>query len=272
MSLDADVIRRHLGDATARLETLEVFAEIESTNSYLMQRPGPSEGRVRVAATDNQTAGRGRHGRSWLSPAGSGLCLSLAYTFSSRPDNLPAMTLAVGLGVVSALQEHGVAGVQLKWPNDLVAMDGKLGGILTEAQLQAGGAISVVTGVGLNIDLSDHPQLELETDWAQRVTDLKSYAGGVPDTNVLASSIVRRLCKLLPDYEVGGFEQFRDQWQQYDWLQGRSLTIETPRQQITGVGTGIADDGALLVDTGSAGIQRVSSGTVTRTEMVELVT
>ncbi|MGB5255872.1 MAG: hypothetical protein WBN44_01345, partial [Woeseiaceae bacterium] len=114
MRLDVDAIRRHLDGAEALVESLEVFSEIESTNSYLMQQPAPSAGRVGVAATDNQTAGRGRYGRRWRSPPGSGLCLSLAYTFSSRPENLPAMTLAVGLGVVNALQEHGVAGVQLK--------------------------------------------------------------------------------------------------------------------------------------------------------------
>jgi BirA family biotin operon repressor/biotin-[acetyl-CoA-carboxylase] ligase len=272
MTLSADAIRRHLGDATAKLETLEVFAEIESTNSHLMQQPGPSKGYVRVAVTDNQTAGRGRHGRSWHSPPGSGLCLSLAYTFSSRPDNLPAMTLAVGLAVVNALQEHGIEGVQLKWPNDLVAQDSKLGGILTEARAQAEGAISVVTGIGLNLDLSAYPELDLQAGWAQRGIDLKSHAQDPPDKNALASSIVKRLFRLLPDYEAGGFAQFRDQWQQYDWLRGRLLTIETPKQWITGVAAGIADDGALLVEAGSAGIQRVTSGTVTQADMLERVT
>mgnify|MGYP001814790345 CR=1 FL=1 len=272
MSLDADLIRQRLGEATAKLETLEVFAEIESTNSYLMQQPGPREGNVRVAVTDNQTAGRGRHGRSWQTPAGAGLCLSIAYTFSSRPDNLPAMTLAVGLGVVNALQEHGVESVLLKWPNDLVARDSKLGGILTEVQSRAEGPISVVSGIGLNLDLSAYPELDLQGDWAQRVIDLKSHAKSIPDKNALASSIVKRLCRLLPDYEAGGFGQFRGQWQQHDWLRGRFVTIETPKQKISGVGTGIADDGALLVDTGNAGIQRVSSGTVTRTELAELTT
>lgn len=272
MSLNADAICRHLGDAMTKLETLEVFAEIASTNSFLMQQAAPREGYIRVAATDNQTAGRGRHGRRWQSPPGSGLCLSLAYSFSSRPDNLPAMTLAVGLGVVNALQDHGVEGVLLKWPNDLVAGDNKLGGILTEAQSGAEGAISVVTGIGLNLDLSAYPKLDLQGDWSQRGIDLKSHAQHLPDKNALASSIVTRLCRLLPAYEASGFAQFREQWQQYDWLQGRLLTIETPKQKLTGVGAGIADDGALLVETGSAGIQRVTSGTVTRAETLERVT
>jgi len=103
MSLSADAIRGRLGDAAARLETLEVFTEMESTNSYLMQQAVPSAGMFRIAATDNQTAGRGRRGSIWQSPPGSGLCLSMAYTFAANPDNLPAMTLAVGLGVVHAV-------------------------------------------------------------------------------------------------------------------------------------------------------------------------
>lgn len=155
MRLDSDVIRRSLDEATARrLEILEVFSEIDSTNTYLMQQPGPFPGQVRVAVTDNQTAGRGRHGRTWQSPAGSGLCLSMAYSFASSPADFPALTLAIGLGAISALQSLGVGGVQLKWPNDLIVMNGKLGGILTEAQTQSAGAVTVVTGIGLNVDLS----------------------------------------------------------------------------------------------------------------------
>lgn len=261
MTLDADAIRSNLGDAATRLETLEVFSEIASTNSYLMQQPGPSAGSVRVAATDNQTAGRGRHGRVWQSPPGSGLCLSMAYTFSSKPDNLPAMTLAVGLGVVNALKKERVHGVQLKWPNDLVAVDSKLGGILTESQSR-GGAITVVTGIGLNIDLSGHPDLSIGANWARRVTDVRRHAGLIPDINALASSLVGELSSLLADYEAGGFDQFKDQWQQHDWLRGRAVAIDSAQQQISGIGAGVAADGALLIDTPTAGVQRVTSGTV----------
>lgn len=271
MTLDADAIRRHLGDASARLDVIEVFSEIESTNSYLMKQPAPTKGCVHVVATDNQTAGRGRHGRSWKSPRGSGLCLSLAYSFASKPGNLPALTLAVGLGVVNALKEQGVDGVQLKWPNDLIAMDGKLGGILTEAQSQSREAVTVVTGIGLNVDLSGHPDLVVDADWARRIIDLKSHAGRVPDRNALAAGLIRGVSRLLVDYETIGFDQFKDQWQQHDWLKGRTLTIETPQRRITGVGVGIADDGALLIDTRTAGVHRITSGTVTMPDAEGLV-
>ncbi|MGI9234614.1 MAG: biotin--[acetyl-CoA-carboxylase] ligase [Woeseiaceae bacterium] len=270
MSLNADEIRQHFGDAEQCVETLEVFTEITSTNTYLMQFSEPSEGCVRVAATDNQTAGRGRHGRHWHSPPGTGLCLSVAHSFANRPENLPALTLVVGLSVVDALKEHSIDGVQLKWPNDLIAMDAKLGGILTEAQSQASGGVTVVTGVGLNLDRGSHPEpLELShgSHWSKNAIDLKRHAGFLPDKNALAASLINGLQRVLRNYTTGGFEEVSDRWRQYDWLHGRAVAIETPQQTIRGLGVGVDSDGALLVETQSAGVQRVTSGTVTMADV-----
>lgn len=261
--LDVDVIRRSIDEATAlRLSEIEVFAEIGSTNSYLMQQPVPAPGQMRVAATDNQTAGRGRHGRTWRSPPGSGLCLSMAYTFDSNPLNLPALTLAIGLGVIETLSDLSVTGVQLKWPNDLIAMDGKLGGILTEAQTQPTGAMTVVTGVGLNIDLGEQLDFGPDTGWAHRVVDLTSHVAEVPGRDYIAAGLVSGLSRAFVDYEASGFNQFKGRWAEHDWLFGREVTIDTPERQITGTGAGVADDGALLVDTKSEGRHRVTSGSV----------
>lgn len=265
-NLDANVIRSDLGEAAAaRLGRLEIFAEIDSTNSYLMQQSAPAPGKIHVAATDNQTAGRGRHGRSWQSPPGSGLCLSLAHTFALPPPNLPALTLAIGLGAIETLRELKAMAVQLKWPNDLIAMDCKLGGILTESQAQPGGAMTVVTGIGLNIDLNERVDAILELDEARRAIDLKSQVAELPDWNRIAASLVSGLSKAIVDYEAGGFAPFSSQWSEHDWLFGRKVTISTPGRQITGTGAGIADDGALLVDTLSEGRQRVTSGSVVMT-------
>lgn len=270
MSLDDNAILQHLGGAPTGLEKLEVFAEIASTNSYLMQRPGPARGCFSVAVTDNQTAGRGRHGRRWQSPPGSGLCLSMAYTFAAVPGNLPALTLAVGLGVVHALQREGIGGIQLKWPNDLIAGDGKLGGVLTESQSQRG-AVVIVTGIGLNVDLGDRPGLQAEAGWAQRIADLKTHAERVPDSNALTASLIGSVGRLLMQYDAGGFDQFREEWQQHDWLRGRRVTVETARRELSGTAVGVADDGALLIDTGTGGVQRISSGTVSAADVAERI-
>ena len=186
-SLDADEIRRFINDPVReRLATIDVFAEVESTNSFLMQSPGPEPGMISIAATNNQTAGRGRHGKTWLSPPGSGLCLSVAYTFSTQPENLPALTLVLGLGGVHALEELGATDVGIKWPNDLVARDGKLGGILTEVQQQSAGGVTIITGIGINVDLQNKLDFGMETDWARKVVDLKSICDVTPGHEEIA--------------------------------------------------------------------------------------
>lgn len=254
--LDGEAVRRALSASTvSRLEAFDAFSEIDSTNSFLMQQPAPAPGRLRVAITDNQTRGRGRYGRTWVSPPGSGLCLSLAYAFAEQPANLSALTLAIGLGVIEALEIKGVGGVQLKWPNDLIAGGAKLGGILTESQAQAGGAVSVVTGIGLNIDLG----ADLDVD--QPVADLARYAPDVPSGDVLAAQLVDTLLGVFANYGHNGLAPYLERWPQHDWLLGRAVSIDVPGPGPSGVGAGVDVDGALLVDT-PGGIVRVSSGSV----------
>lgn len=263
ISLDAGAIRGALSeDVAARLFSFEVFAEIESTNSYLMQQEAPPPGQASVALTDNQTKGRGRHGRTWQSPPGAGVCVSVGFTFSTQPANLPALTLAIGLGAIAALEGVGVCGVQLKWPNDLVAGDGKLGGILTETRSHTSGAISIVSGLGINVDLGQKPCPDVETDWAYGIADLAGIVDTLPSRDALATRLIEGLCTTFIDYEASGFEHFVGKWPNRDWLFGRELTVETPQRQITGMGAGIARDGALLVDTGAEVISRITSGSV----------
>lgn len=262
-SLDAEAIRQCVSrNASSKLALLEVFASIDSTNSYLMQLPGPPPGQIHVAVTTNQTAGRGRHGKTWQSPAGSGLCLSAAFSFAKQPDNLPALTLALGLGAVSALEELGAVGVQLKWPNDLVVRDGKLGGILTEVQSQQTGAVTVISGIGINLNLKDDADFRLESDWARRVMDLTEVCESLPSLDKIAGKLTTHLLRSFVNFETSGFAGVADRWSHHDWLMGREIVVETAREQLRGVGAGIADDGALLVDTLESGLHRVTSGTI----------
>jgi BirA family biotin operon repressor/biotin-[acetyl-CoA-carboxylase] ligase len=262
-SLDAEVIRQLANDPVReRLTHIKAFAEIDSTNSYLMQMPAPEPGKLSVAVTNNQTAGRGRFGKIWQSPPGSGLCLSAAYTFAEQPDNLSALTLALGLGIIDALNELGVSGVELKWPNDLVALDGKLGGILTEVQQQSAGTATVVTGVGVNVDLQGSDDIDMINGWAEQVVDLNSICDVQPDHEEIAAQLTSHLLQTFLDFEASGFEPIAERWSRYDWLLGRDITIDTSDRQFSGVGAGIANDGALLVDSPEFGLRRVTSGSI----------
>ena len=261
--IDSESILAGIKEATrSKIVSLEVFDEIASTNSYLLEKPGPRPGELCIAATTNQTAGRGRRGRTWLTPPGTGLCLSMAYTFAGATDNLAPLTLAMGLGAIKSLQDADVHGIRVKWPNDLIAEDRKLGGILTEAKTHANGSVTVVTGVGLNLDLGDGLDLRHEAKRAMPVADLSSHAEEVPAPETLASFLVNRLHAAITNFEADGFNGIAEEWARYDWLLGRKLTVDALSEQIVGIGAGIAADGALLVDVGAADLRRIKAGTI----------
>ncbi|MBT8086711.1 MAG: biotin--[acetyl-CoA-carboxylase] ligase [Gammaproteobacteria bacterium] len=264
--LDAEAILADVNGTTrSHVTSLEVFDEIASTNSYLMDKRGPAPGELYIAVTTNQTAGRGRQGRRWLSPPGSGLCLSIAYTVASRTDNLSALTLAVGIGAITSLQDVNAQGIRIKWPNDLVAENRKLGGILTEAKTHAEGSVTVVIGVGLNLDLGEGFDLGNEAKRAMPVTDLNRIVATMPAPDTLAARLINRLHAAIMNFEAAGFAYFAREWAKHDWLLGRELTVDTSSEQLRGTGAGVARDGALLVDVGSADPRRITAGTIVTT-------
>ena len=261
-SIDATAIHDLLDPGVAaRMEQLEVFTEIESTNTYLLEQPAPAAGKHRVAIADHQTAGRGRQDREWISAPGSSLCLSLAYTFAGRPDNLPGLTLAIGVAALDALRHSGVDDVHLKWPNDLVALDGKLGGMLAESQFRGESSAIVVAGIGINFDLPVQLVQDKASRWAQRAIDLKTLVRRMPSREVVSGALIDSLVESLTVFEEEGFRAFASTWRDHDWLRGRSITVEQPEGRISGTASGIDDDGALLLLDGGA-VSRVISGSI----------
>jgi len=260
--LDASLIRNSLSAKTsASLDDIELFDSIASTNSYLLAQASLSPGRCRVAIADQQTAGRGRQQRSWVSPPGAGLWLSFAYTFDQTPSHMTSMTLAIGVGIVHAMRKLGVTGLGLKWPNDIVARDGKLGGILTEVQARGDAGVTVVTGIGLNIALPASAASEIESEWARQPVDIASVVAEVPALAVIAAAVIDGLFGVMQMFAAHGLAAFAADWAEHDWLRGPDVTVDLPKRQITGIAAGIDVDGALLIDTGTAKV-RVVSGSV----------
>ena len=263
-SLDAAGIRRMLtATSSSNLDELEVFSSIDSTNTYLLKQPAPLPGRFRLAIADQQTAGRGRHSRTWQSPPESGLYLSLAYTFAQVLDNLPALTLTLGVAVVNALSETGVDNAALKWPNDIVVNGGKLGGILTEVRSrEAGSGITVIAGIGINLEFQQPLDLGADVTTLQRAVDLKSIVAVPAERGQLAGLVVEHMMAAITRFERDGFRGFADAWRRLDWLCGKEITIVSADERITGQAAGVDEDGALLVDIDSRR-QRVVSGSIT---------
>lgn len=263
---EAGAIAAALSPATAGLvEHIDVFEEIDSTSTYLLSGTPARPGRFRAALAGNQTAGRGRRQRGWLSAPGAGLYLSVAHTFLRPPGHLPALTLALGVGVSRSLRMLGAKTAKLKWPNDVVAMDGKLGGILVEAQHRGDGNVAVVAGLGVNVDLPDTLLSQVDSGWVTPLMDFKTAAGRVPGPVELAAAMIDAICEATSRYAEHGFESMIGEWRDHDWLLGRQVSVDTEEGTISGTAAGVDGDGALLVDVGGD-TRRIITGTIRTAE------
>ena len=261
--LDAGALRSVLApDVAARLATLDVFTELESTNRHLLAAPPPSPGTLRVCIAEYQTAGRGRRGRRWSTPLGAGLCLSVGWQFADAPAELSALTLAVGVVVRRVLARVAGVEIALKWPNDLVWDERKLGGILLELTAEGQGGCHVVAGIGINVALPPELLPSL-SDWPRGAVDLATAARGTPPPRAaLAIALIEELTELFASYAETGFHSYRDDWRAADYLRGRAVVLDEAAGHVTGTALGIEADGALLIETAPGARRRVIAGDV----------
>lgn len=253
--LEEDTIRGALRpDLRARLR-LAVLPATDSTNTRLLAAPAADDPQALLA--EHQTGGRGRRGRSWHSPFGQNLYLSLARSFPAWPPQLTALPLAVGVACAEALTALGVPGLRLKWPNDLWCGDAKLGGILIEQRGEAGGACRVVVGVGLNVSMRSATRAEIGQDW----TSLAAVLTGPVSRNALAAALLTQLLDALDRFATDGFAPFAPRWAALDLTRDRAVRIERPEGAAEGVARGVDESGALLLE-GTSGTERILGGDV----------
>lgn len=258
--LSREVIAGQLPPPLVRvLDRLEVRFSAGSTSDELMRAPPPAPGRLHVLLAEYQTGGRGRRGRPWLSPLGSGICLSVAWCYDVAPAGLPSLALAAGAGIADGLEAADLGRIGLKWPNDLVSGGRKLGGILVDVAGESGGPLRVVIGVGLNVDARPPAALPRGSLPPGCLADL---AGRQVPRNAVAATLIASLHEVLGRFGREGFAAYADSFRRRDVLAARPVVIEIDGRRTEGIGCGIADDGSLLLDTGS-GPRPVMAGDVT---------
>ncbi|HUO81517.1 MAG TPA: biotin--[acetyl-CoA-carboxylase] ligase [Gammaproteobacteria bacterium] len=260
--LDAGRIIGHLpADVSGRIERLERFLSLPSTNSHLLGAAPPEPGRAQVCLTEHQSAGRGRRGRRWQSALGGGLCLSIGWRYAEQPPQLSALSLAIGVAVHAALTATGIQEVMLKWPNDLLWQDRKLGGVLIELNVEAGGPAHVVTGIGLNLRLG-RLRRSIEREGGDQVVDLAEICGpDLPSRNALAASIVADCVRALVRFGDEGFAPFVGLWNDLDAYADRDVEFILDREIVQGTAQGVDEDGALRIDSGGR-VRRFVSGEI----------
>jgi BirA family biotin operon repressor/biotin-[acetyl-CoA-carboxylase] ligase len=255
--LDAAAVRAELG-AQARHFQLELLDACASTNTLLLERARDGAPSGSVVACELQSAGRGRRGNNWQSGLGGSLTFSLLWRFARDAAGLSGLSLAVGVAVARALSSAGVADVQLKWPNDLLHAGRKLGGILIELHAGAPESSAAVIGIGLNVRL----HATVRDAITQAVTDIASLSKQVPQRNRLLAATLTELALVLEQFAGHGFAALRQEWMARHAHQGKPVTLSSADgSTVAGRAAGVAEDGALLVET-ARGLERFVSGEV----------
>jgi BirA family biotin operon repressor/biotin-[acetyl-CoA-carboxylase] ligase len=237
-------------EVRTKLTALEIFETIDSTNTYMLSRAKMNAASGSVCLADQQTQGRGRHGKHWISPAGTNIYCSILWHFSKIQSDFSGLSLAVAVMVMRALKKYGVErGIQLKWPNDIWYAGKKLSGILLETHDQK----SVVIGIGLNV--LSAPESENSISVAEIIQQ-------VPPRNALVGMLINELWVGLELFQQKGLTVFLDEWREYDVLVGKKVDVHLPDKMIAGVMCGVDEMGKLMMRDGEGKTQSFCYGEV----------
>ena len=238
---------------------IETHISVTSTNDIVRSQAASPEP-IQICIAEHQSSGRGRRGKSWLSPCGTTICFSMLRKFGKTLANLNGLSLVVGLATREALQEVGCHKLQLKWPNDIVHQGKKLAGVLLETQTEPDGTYTLVIGIGINVHLQKKTRKQIKqatTDLNQLVTKTKL------DKNLTIATLSRTLIDFLLKFEKDGFSQFVQQWHEHDYLLNHQVELTINQgQKIMGIEEGINEQGALILKLSNNTTQSFNHGEI----------
>jgi BirA family biotin operon repressor/biotin-[acetyl-CoA-carboxylase] ligase len=232
----------------------QVLESLDSTNAETLRRLAGSAEAPLLVVAEKQENGRGRRGRTWVSPFAENLYYSLGLRIEGATFPLDGLSLSVGLAVLRTLQELGCADVGLKWPNDLLVSGRKIAGVLLELAGDPSSAYQVAIGIGINVNMLPGGSAVIDQPW----TSLREQLGRMVDRTELALSLGRWLRHYLELHGRDGFGSLRDQWESGHLWQGKEVSLLAGPQRIDGVVVGVDRMGALRLDV--AGQERQFSG------------
>jgi len=239
--LNAQLIKSQLSPAVkSSISAIDIFGSITSTNDIAMKHAESGGAPGYVCIAEQQTAGRGRRGRPWISPFGTNIYLSMVWDFFDGAAALEGLSLAVGVVVARTLEAQGVTGVELKWPNDVLVAGAKLGGILLEMTGDPSGHCQVVLGIGVNTALPSKDGQSIDQAWV----DAASLGVEIERNNFVAALIVE-LVGMLELFSKQGFRGFKERWSLLDAYRGREVVVKMGSKDLIGIASGVDETGAL---------------------------
>lgn len=253
--LDSSQIRAGLAEhVESSISRFDCFAQVGSTNSHLtewaLKNPGA---KAAICLAESQSAGRGRRGKKWFSPFARNIYLSCAWRFDQGLSALSGLSLAVGVLIADLIEQRWSKKIHLKWPNDLLYENKKLGGVLIELSGDFSGDCFVVVGIGLNYAM---PSAQIK-NIDQPVCDLSSMGIQV-SRNLLVIELINRLIDLFEKYTSQGFEHYKDSWLARAAFLNEAVKLSLGEKEIFGTFCSVDSQGSLVLDVG--GEKRMFSG------------
>ena len=234
------------------------YQQLDSTNTEIARLAAEGSVHGTVVVADAQTAGKGRRGRQWESPAGENIYMSILLRPDCVPDRAPMLTLVMAYSVAKVIRELGFEDVQIKWPNDLVLSGKKICGILTEMQLKGSEIDYIVVGVGINVNTSKFPEELKDT-----ATSLYMETGRVFDRKMIVESVVEDFDKAYQQFlETQDLSFLREAYNAMLVNVDKEVRVLEPRNEYIAYAQGINSEGELLVRTKEGEEKRIYAGEV----------
>ena len=248
------------GLATQRIGTkLHYFAELDSTNIFArrLAEQGAPAGEIVIA--ERQTRGRGRLGRSWVSPPFVNLYCSVVLRPRLFPKYVPQIILMAAVALAETVASFVPSGAAIKWPNDILVNGKKIAGILTEASWNSNRIEFVVLGIGVNLNF---PAARMPEAIRQRATSLLIATGKTVQRETFLRRLIQDLDRCYGVLEESGFDALAPRWEARFDLRDRRVRVEIMDEVIFGAARGIDREGALIVEKDDGELQRIIAGDV----------
>ena len=233
--LDKEKILSKLSNEFRSKVVLEVFDTISSTNDYLLRKEKNKNKDIKICIAEEQTKGRGRRGKSWISPKFKNIYFSLNSYL--KKEDLSGLSIAVALSVSKVLTKINVMSL-IKWPNDLLVGNKKICGILIETA-KVGELTKVVIGIGINVNM-EYSEL-IDQEW----TSIKLEKKQSVDRNSIITEMINQLCITLNKFEQEEFDYFLKKFTSLDLLKDKEFTLKDKPNE-TFIGKGIDNKGLLI--------------------------
>ncbi len=257
--MEISEIRKHLS-AEIIGEKLFVYDEVGSTNDVLLElisEGAASDGTVVVS--DSQTAGRGRLGRKWVSPAGRNLYLSALFCPEISPQESSVFTFLASCALVEVFSGYGIDAT-IKWPNDILVDGKKISGVLTELGTSDGAVDYLVIGIGVNLNLPEEFIRSEMEDISQKTTSLSILLGEEVIREKVCAELINALDQFYGEFRRCGTQAIVDMWVERWGFLGKEMSVDVSGEVVCGVVESVDANGFLYLRTQEGGLRRVITG------------